>query len=138
MAKIKRCISIDEDVWEKAGGKLENRSAFIENQLRLAVDLANDEEDELLKKKKKKREEINVLEDELCSYRKKRLKKSQENHLFDTAMISINRLYTNLGEVGKNQIKNIARSNHIPYDLLLNHCYEQNIKIVNFGAVPKK
>ena len=138
MAKIKRCISIDEEVWEKAGGKLENRSAFIEHQLRLAVDLANDEEDAILKTIAEKREEINVLEDELCSYRKKRLQKSQENHLFDTAMVSINRLHENLGEVGKNQIKNIAKRNRIPYDLLLNHCYEQNLKIVNFGAVPKR
>ena len=138
MSKIKRCISIDDDVWEKAGEKLENRSAFIEHQLRLVVDSSHEEEDELLKIIGEKREEINVLEDKLCSYRKKRLKKSQEGQLFDTAMVSINRLHNNLGAVGKNQIKNIARRNHIPYDLLLSHCYEQELNIVNFMEVPKK
>ena len=138
MNKIKRCISIDDEIWEKAGEKLENRSAFIEHQLRLIVDSTFEQEDEILKTINEKREEINVLEDKLCSYRKKRLKKSQDNQLFDAAMVSINRLHDNLGAIGKNQIKKIARRNHIPFDLLLSHCYEKELNVVNFGEVPKK
>ena len=131
-------ITVDCDVWEEAGNKLDSRSEFCESQLRLFLQLDNDKEDELLQQIQDKRDEINVLEDKLCAYRKERLTNAQNNLVFADAMVSINRLNDKLGCVGKNQIKRIAKSNGVPFDLLLEHCRSCDLNIVNYGDVPKR
>lgn len=138
MGKKSVCITIDEEVWESAGVKLESRSDFCENQLRLFLELNNDEEDELLQQIQDKRDEINVLEDKLCAYRKERLNKAQDSFVLDDGMVSINRIHGKLGYVGKNQIKMIAKRNGVPFDLLLEHCRVSGLNIVNFAEVPRK
>ena len=118
------CITVDEEIWEAAGEKLDSRSDFCESQLKLFLELNTDAEDEILQQIQDKRDEINVLEDKLC--------------VLDGSMVSINRLHGNLGHVGKNQIKRIAKSNGVPFDLLLEHCRVSGLNVVNFAEVPKK
>ena len=139
MVKRSVSITVDCDVWEEAGLKLNSRSEFCENQLRLFLEMDNDEEDLILKQIQDKREEIFILEDKLCAFRKERLSKAKQGPLFEEAMISINRINERLGKVGKNQIKKIAKANHVPFDLLLEHCrVEGNLNMVNFAEVPRK
>jgi len=138
MVKRSVSITIDCDIWEEAGTKLVSRSEFCENQLRLFLELNNDEEDLILKQIQDKREEIYVLEDKLCAYRKERLNKVKEKPMFDDCMVSINRMNERAGQVGKNQIKRIAKANKVPFDLLLEHCRVSNINVVNFAEVPKR
>lgn len=138
MGKKSVCITVDEEVWESAGEKLDSRSDFCENQLRLFLELDNDAEDELLQQIQDKRDEINVLEDRLCAFRKERLTRVQDSLVFDGAMVSINRVHEKLGSVGKNQIKRFAKSNGVPFDLLLEHCRVSGLNIVNFAEVPRK
>ena len=138
MGKKTVCITVDEEIWEEAGCKLGSRSDFCENQMRLFLELNNDAEDELLQQIQEKRDEINVLEDKLCAYRKERLSEVQDSLILDQPMVSINRLHDNMGQVGKNQIKMIAKRNGVPFDLLLEHCRVSGLNIVNFGEVPRK
>lgn len=138
MVKRSVSITVESEIWDAAGEKLVSRSEFCENQLRLFLELNNDEEDEILQMIQDKRDEINVLEDKLCARRKARLTKAQDSFIFDDAMISITRINERLGCIGKNQIKNIARKNSIPFDLLLEHCRVSDLNIVNFAEVPKK
>ena len=137
MVKKSVCITVESEIWDEAGIKLASRSEFCENQLRLFLDLNNDAEDKLLQQIQEKRDEINVLEDKLCTYRKERLTKAQDSFILDGPMESLNRIHSKLGEVGKNQIKKFAKKNSIPYDLLLEHCKESELNIVNFAEAPK-
>lgn len=139
MVKRSVSITIDCDVWEEAGLKLDSRSEFCENQLRLFLESNNDKEDMILKQIQEKREEIYVLEDQLCAFRKERLTTAKEKPIFDTAMISIKRINDRLGHVGKNQIRKIAKSNQVPFDLLLENCRQNDyLNIVNFAEVPRR
>ena len=138
MVKKSVSITVDSEIWEEAGEKLASRSEFCENQLKLFLELNIDEEDEILQQIQDKRDEINVLEDQLCARRKARLDKAKSSFIFDDAMVSINRINERLGHVGKNQIKNFARKNGVPFDLLLEHCRVSGLNIVNFGEVPRK
>lgn len=138
MVKKSVSITVDSEIWEAAGEKLASRSEFCENQLKLYLELTIDEEDEILQQIQDKRDEINVLEDKLCARRKARLDRAQSSFIFDDAMVSINRINERLGKVGKNQIKNFARKNCVPFDLLLEHCKQSDLNIVKFAEVPKK
>lgn len=138
MVKKSVSITVDSEIWEEAGEKLASRSEFCENQLKLFLELNIDEEDEILQQIQDKRDEINVLEDQLCARRKARLDKAKSSFIFDDAMVSINRINERLGHVGKNQIKNFARKNGVPFDLLLEHCRQSDLNIVKYAEVPKK
>ncbi|WP_405285995.1 hypothetical protein [Methanobrevibacter sp.] len=139
MVKRSVSITVDCEVWEEAGSKLDSRSEFCENQLRLFLELNNDEEDQLLEQIQSKREEIYVLEDKLCAFRKDRLSKAKKKPVFDDAMVTVNRINNRLGKIGKNQIRKIAKSNQVPFDLLLENCrVTDGINIVNFAEVPRK
>ena len=133
--KKKVSISIDPVLWDEAGVKIPNRSAFIEEQLELY--LANDlsEEKEVLELIDEKNAELSVLEGKLCKLREARLKKVKDVDIFDAPMVSINRLHSKLGHVGKNQIKMFAKNNDVPYDALLQYVVDLGLNIVNFAEV---
>ena len=133
--KKKVSISIDADLWDEAGVKIPNRSAFIEEQLELY--LANDlsEEKEVLELIDEKNAELSILEGKLCKLREARLKKVKDVDIFENPMVSINRVHSKLGHVGKNQIKMFAKRNEVPYDALLQHVEGLGFNIVNFAEV---
>lgn len=135
--KKKVSISIDPEIWENAKLKLDNCSAFIEEQL--DVYLSNDltEERELLKLIEEKNAELSILEGKLCKLREARLSKVNDMDIFEAPMVSLNRLHSGLGCIGKNQIKIFANKNNVPYDALLDHVISSGLNVVNYAEVAK-
>ena len=137
MGKKSVTITIDEHLWLLAKDKLPcSRSEFFENQLRLFLDI-DDPETKIVEKINKKENEINVLKDKLCNIRREKQLKLQSEEVFSNCMVAINRINNSLGKVGKNQIRNIAHQNNVPYLDLENYVKDLGYELVNFLEVPK-
>lgn len=137
MSKKSVTITVDENIWELAKDKLPcSRSEFFEKQIRLYLDI-EDPETKIVEKISKKENEINVLKDKLCAIRKEKQLKLESDNVFDDAMITIHRLHENLGCVGRNQIRNVARRCDVPADDLEKHIVSEGFNVVNFMEVPK-
>ena len=130
-------ITIDEHIWDLAGDIIGNRSAWIEKQFRIALN-EEDDETQIMKNIQKKENEINVLKDKLCKIREQKSKQLQVIGLFDNAMVSINRIHSKLGFVGKNQIRRIAKANDVPAMELINLCIDKGLNLVEYYEVPKQ
>lgn len=135
--KKKVSISVDADLWNEAGEKIPNRSAFIEEQLELYLSNDLSEEKEVLELIDEKNAELSILEGKLCKLREARLSKVKDVNIFDAPMVSINRIHGKLGEIGKNQIKRFAKSNDVPYDALLEYVVGCGLNVVNYCEVGK-
>ena len=137
MGKKSVTITVDENIWELAKDKLPcSRSEFFENQIRLYLDI-DDPEAKIVEKISKKENEINVLKDKLCTIRKEKQLKLEASNVFDNAMVTINRLHENLGCVGRNQIRTVARRCDVPANELEKHIISEGLTVVNFMEVPK-
>ena len=137
MSKKTVTITVDENIWELAKDQLPvSRSEFFENQLRLFLNV-EDPEAKIVEKITKKENEINVLKDKLCHIRKEKQLKMEAENVFDEAMIIINRLHENLGCIGRNQIRSVARRCDVPALEIEEHCKSLDLIIVNFMEVPK-
>ena len=137
MSKKSVTITVDENIWELARDKLPcSRSEFIENQLRLYLDI-DDPEAKIVEKISKKENEINVLKDKLCNIRKEKQLRMESSNVFDDAMITLNRLHKNLGCVGRNQIRSVAKRCDVPSNELEKYVISQGLSVVNFMEVPK-
>lgn len=137
MSKGNHCITIDDNKWEALNHVVTgSRSAWIERQIDIALNV-EDEEAKLLQKIEKLDNQLNVAKDKLCQIRQAKKEKLEAANVFDKCMVSLERLHDNLGCIGKNQIRNIARINDVPALELEEHCIEQGLKVVNFMEVPK-
>ena len=137
MGKKSVTITVDENIWELAKDKLPcSRSEFFENQIRLYLDI-DDPEAKIVEKISKKENEINVLKDKLCTIRKEKQLKLEASNVFDNAMVTINRLHENLGCIGRNQIRTVARRCDVPANELEKHIISEGLTVVNFMEVPK-
>lgn len=137
MSKGNHCITIDDNKWEALNHVVTgSRSAWIERQIDIALNV-EDEEAKLLQKIEKLDNQLNVAKDKLCQIRQAKKEKLEAANVFDTCMVSLNRLHDNLGCIGKNQIRYIARINDVPALELEEHCIDQGLKVVNFMEVPK-
>ncbi|MBO7518981.1 MAG: hypothetical protein J6T31_07705 [Methanobrevibacter sp.] len=137
MSKGNHCITIDDNKWEALNHVVTgSRSAWIERQIDIALNV-EDEEAKLLQKIEKLDNQLNVAKDKLCQIRQAKKEKLEATNVFDTCMVSLNRLHDNLGCIGKNQIRYIARINDVPALELEEHCIDQGLKVVNFMEVPK-
>lgn len=137
MSKGNHCITIDDNKWEALNHVVTgSRSAWIERQIDIALNV-EDEEAKLLQKIEKLDNQLNVAKDKLCQIRQAKKEKLEAENVFDKCMISLNRLHDNLGCIGKNQIRNIARVNDVPALELEEHCIDQGLTVVNFMEVPK-
>ena len=137
MGKKSVTITVEENIWELAKDKLPcSRSEFFENQIRLYLDI-DDPEAKIVEKISKKENEINVLKDKLCTIRKEKQLKLEASNVFDNAMVTINRLHENLGCIGRNQIRTVARRCDVPANELEKHIISEGLTVVNFMEVPK-
>ena len=137
MSKKSVTITVDENIWELAKDQLPcSRSEFFENQLKLYLDI-DDPEAKIVEKISKKENEINALKDKLCNIRREKQLRLKQTNVFDDAMVTINRLHENLGCVGRNQIRNVARRCDVPALELEKHIVESGLTVVNFMEVPK-
>ena len=133
MEKVRKCISIEESIWERAGKELPmSRSAFIENQLRRYLN-EEDDESKIIQDLAKCREKENILKEKLCDIRARKNAKAEEDDSFNRVMNTLNRVYeTQGGRVGRNQIVRIARHNNVSPDEVEDFLREREYNIVNF------
>ena len=129
-------IEINKELYDEASLKTNNIQEYIEEQLRLLVlDKFSDEYDVLVEIKNKI-DEIQELEAKLTHIREKRI--SNDNTIYDDAMVTITRIHDNLGMIGKNQIKQIAKHNNLSYEGLLKHISKMDFVVVNYTGISKK
>ncbi len=131
-------IEIDCEMYNQAKEKVDDIQVFIEEQLTLLINDDFSDEYEVLSELNEKFEEIRELEDKLVSLREKRNEKIDDTLLFEDAMTTIMRIHENLGMIGKNQIKQIAKYNHLPYVSLLKFVQREGLVVVNYTGVSKK
>lgn len=134
--KRQRCINISDDVWNRLSNDVDtSNSQIIEHLLRIYLD-ESDEEAELMKLAEKQQNALNITLSKLCEVRERKKNKKKNGTLFDKPMESINRIYENIGFVGKNQIKNIAKQNDVSALELEEHIKSMDIPVKNMYAPP--
>lgn len=137
MVKGNHCITIDDNKWDALAVVVNgSRSAWIERQIDMVLNI-EDEEAKLIQKIERLDNQMNVAKDKLCQIRKAKKERLEAANVFDECMVPLNRLHENLGCIGRNQIRNIARKNDVPALELEEHCRESGLNVVNFMEVPK-
>lgn len=139
MSSNKKTVAFncDKDIWDLAKDKLPvSRSQFIENQLKMAIGL-EDEETEIVKQINKKQREINVLKDRLCTVREIKHKEkkliNKESTSLDIAFNVVERIDQRLGYIGINKIGQIAKQFEVDKEELRDLCVAGGIDIVQFS-----
>jgi len=137
--KKSRCqVTIDKNIWELAKDKLPvSRSEFFENQLKLFLNI-EDDESKILRDIEKKNNEINVLKDKLCRIREEKKNHISDEDRFNKPLEVLNDAFNRVGLVGRNMINSIANHNNVSADELEKRCLDCGMKIVNFYESPKK
>lgn len=134
--KKQRCINISDDVWNRLSNDVElSNSQVIEHLLRIYLD-ESDEESELMKLAEKQQHDLNITLSKLCEVRERKKHKKENGTLYDKPMGAIIRIYENIGYVGKNQIRNIAKQNDVSAIELEEHIKSQDIPVKNLYAPP--
>lgn len=131
MAKIRRNISIDEDIWNLAKQKIsEPLSCYIQKQLEIACRLDN-KKAEIEKELHEKEQEVIALRSQLCKLEKEDKLKRESKSNFDDCMVPILRIHKRCGMVGENQIKNIAGAHEgVNERDLINFCKSEGLNVV--------
>ncbi len=136
--KIQVSFMVDSEVWKEAKNKLgTTRSEFLEEQLRLAIDLSEDEENSLRNEIIDLQNEINVKESRLCKLRAERLENERKECMFDEVMVTVDRIIDRNGFIGRDQLRNISKQRDVAYNSLLNHVLDLGYDVQNYGLVIK-
>lgn len=137
MVKIRRNISIDEDVWELAKQKIsEPLSCYIQKQLEIACSLGN-KKSQIEKELHEKEQEVIALRSQLCKLEKEdKLKRAAKSN-FDDCMPPILRIHDKYGKVGENQIKNIALAHDVKDMDLIDFCKLEGLNVVELFEFEK-
>lgn len=130
MTKIRRNISIDEDVWELAKTKIsEPLSCYIQKQLEIACRLDN-KKAEIEKELHEKEQEVIALRSQLCKLEKEdKLKREAKANLED-CMPPILRIHGKFDVIGENQINNIAKAHEVDGNDLIKFCKVKGLNVV--------
>ena len=130
MVKIRRNISIDEEVWELAKSKIsEPLSCYIQKQLEIACRLGNDKA-EIEKELYEKEQEVTALRSQLCKLEKEERLRKESNSNLEECMIPILRIHEKYDVVGENQIKRIASAHEVSDKDLLRYCNIKGLNVV--------
>lgn len=136
--RIAVTVMVDPDVWRASKNKLSvTRSDFINEQLCIAIDAADDEETVLRNEIIDLQNEINVKESRLCKLRAERLENEQKECMFDEVMVTVDRIIDRNGFIGKDQLRNISKQRDVAYNSLLNHVLDLGYDVQNYGLVVK-
>lgn len=131
MSKIRRNISIDEEVWELAKVRIsEPLSCYIQKQLEIACNLSNDKlvlERELYEKE----QEVTALRSQLIKIEREEKLKKEANYDLDKCIPTITRIHDKCDVIGENQICRVANSHGVKCDDLVKYC-----KVKGFNVVP--
>ena len=131
-------VEVDSELYEKASRKVEDINKYIEQELRLLVDDDFTDEYETLVELSEKMDEIRELETRLVNLRNNRVGNVIDTDVFDDVMVTIMRIHDNLDMIGKNQIRQLSKVYHVPYDSLLEYVEKCGLNIVNYTGVSKK
>ncbi len=136
--RIAVTVMVDPDVWRASKNKLSvTRSDFINEQLCIAIDAADDEETVLRNEIIDLQNEINVKESRLCKLRAERLENERKEGMFDEVMVTVDRIIDRNGFIGKDQLRNISKQRDVAYNSLLNHVLDLGYDVQNYGLVVK-
>lgn len=136
--RIAVTVMVDPDVWRASKNKLSvTRSDFINEQLCIAIDAADDEETVLRNEIIDLQNEINVKESRLCKLRAERLENERKEYMFDEVMVTVDRIIDRNGFIGKDQLRNISKQRDVAYNSLLNHVLDLGYDVQNYGLVVK-
>lgn len=136
--RIAVTVMVDPDVWRASKNKLSvTRSDFINEQLCIAIDAADDEETVLRNEIIDLQNEINVKESRLCKLRGERLENERKECMFDEVMVTVDRIIDRNGFIGKDQLRNISKQRDVAYNSLLNHVLDLGYDVQNYGLVVK-
>ena len=134
MEKATVSVNINEDLYYRAETKIDNVEEYLEQQLIILLEDDFTDEYEILIELSDKIREVRDLERRLVKIRENRIGSIDEG-IFDEAMVTITRIHDNIGMIGRNQIKSIAKRNGLPYDALLREVKKQGFKVVNYTGV---
>ena len=129
-------VYINEDLYNRAESKLDNIDEYLEQQLIILLEDDFTDEYEILIELSDKVSEIRELESELLKIRENRVT-SIDKTIFNESMSTITRIHDNIGMIGRNQIKSIAKRNGLPYDALLREVKGRGFEVVNYTGVNK-
>lgn len=130
MTKVRKCISIDEDLDSLAKIKLGMPlSTFINNVLKETLNSPEDLSEI--------EDKISFYEKTIAGLRVKRCKLEKEKRLqldeesnYGKCMITINRIHDHHGMVGENQILNVASNYGLDHEKLIVYCRELGLNVV--------
>lgn len=130
MAKIRRNISIDEDVWNLAKSKIsEPLSCYIQKQLEIACRLDN-QKAEIEKELYEKEQEVTALRSQLCKLEKEERLKRESSANLEDCMPPILRIHERYDVIGENQIRNIANAHDVNDKDLIKYCNLKGLNVV--------
>lgn len=138
MSKIKKTILIDEQLWDSVKNDLDiSLGEFVEQSLRLFSG-EDTEMGKLMKKASQLQSELNQIQGRMYKLQNKNRENNNNQELYEKAMVTVNRIHSELGYIGKNQIRRIANQNEINSEHFLRYVQKQDDIIVkNYGALPK-
>lgn len=131
MVKIRRNISIDEDVWELAKIKIsEPLSCYIQKQLEIACNLSDDKL-EIEKALYEKEQEITALRSQLFKIEKEEQLKKQADYDLEKCMPTLVRIHNKCDVIGENQICKVANAHEVKCDDLIKFCRVKGFNVVH-------
>lgn len=139
MVKKEHTIIIDDQLWLKAYNELPLPiNEFIENCFRwyLGTDTKNSR---LLKKAVKLQSELDKVVDKIYKEQNKKNINIDNTQEYLKAMETVNRIHNELGYIGRNQLEKIGNQHNFNINDWIKFVQNQeNIKIENYGALPKR
>ena len=137
MAKVRRSITIEEEIWEKLPEAInKSRSAFFEEQARKQINFLDDIEEIDLKLKsiENKKNNLKLEEDNLKERKEKILKLREKNknnfEVKQKAMNIIRTVVNNEGAITETRIKFIAKNHYLEPEILIEQSQQENLKIL--------
>ena len=137
MAKVRRSITIEEEIWEKLPEAInKSRSAFFEEQARKQINFLDDIEeiDLKLKSLENKKNNLKLEEDNLKERKEKILKLREKNknnfEVKQKAMNIIRTVVNNEGVITETRIKFIAKNHYLEPEVLIEQAQQENLKIL--------
>lgn len=138
MSKIRKNITIDEEfdhfIRYKLGMPL---SEFVNNTLKEAFNVS-DEITELRKEIYEHENALISLRAKLCKLEREEAAAIKNRKGYEECMVILLRIHDNMGEVGENQIRNVADNFSVNFDGLLSYCKEQGLNVSKGLEAPRK
>lgn len=137
MAKRRRSITIEDEIWEKLPEAInESRSSWFEKQAVKQINLLDDIEEIDLKLKsiENKKNNLNIEEENLKERKEQILKRREENknnfEVKQKAMNIIRTVANNEGAITETRIKFIAKNNYLDPDILIEQAKKEELKVL--------